>query len=288
MKLTAETFIRRLKGSSQPLLLRCSDKRFYVTKFQGNPQGNHVLANELLGSRLGTKIGIPVAPSFVIEVSDSFLSQSPEISFKSPQGQSPIAEGLHCGSRYVINPAVGSTYDYLPATMLDRVADLNPFAGALAFHLWVQNHGNPQPVFWRPSIRHLYRVTFIDHGLCFGGPNWHWHLGRGQGTALYFHRAVYREIDGWSSFEPFLRAIENIRLEELQALAEGIPECWCGDSVQLDQMLQRLFARKLLVRDLITACVAAHPEHFPLWRRLPRSPSCSETTALDSLAEVTA
>ena len=38
--------IRRMRGRPQSHLMRCADENFYVVKFQNNPQGWRILANE--------------------------------------------------------------------------------------------------------------------------------------------------------------------------------------------------------------------------------------------------
>jgi hypothetical protein len=49
--------IRRMRGGAQSHLMRCSDGEYYVVKFQNNPQGVRILANELLATRLGARLG---------------------------------------------------------------------------------------------------------------------------------------------------------------------------------------------------------------------------------------
>ena len=48
----AVEFVRRMRGASQPCLLRSDDGEIYVVKFQNNPQHVRVLANEMLAARL--------------------------------------------------------------------------------------------------------------------------------------------------------------------------------------------------------------------------------------------
>ena len=49
--------IRRMRGGAQAHLMRCADEEYYVVKFQNNPQGVRILANELLATRLAARIG---------------------------------------------------------------------------------------------------------------------------------------------------------------------------------------------------------------------------------------
>src|ERR1700746_2137273 len=40
---------------------------YYVVKFQNNPQGARILANELLATRLAARIGLPAPPVAVVQ-----------------------------------------------------------------------------------------------------------------------------------------------------------------------------------------------------------------------------
>src|SRR5713226_6417980 len=51
--------VRRMRGGSQSHLMRCSDGNYYVVKFQNNPQHRRILVNELLGTRLARRLGLP-------------------------------------------------------------------------------------------------------------------------------------------------------------------------------------------------------------------------------------
>jgi len=57
-----------MRGGAQSHLMRCEDENYYVVKFQNNPQGTRILANELLGTRLAARIRLPAAGATVVEV----------------------------------------------------------------------------------------------------------------------------------------------------------------------------------------------------------------------------
>jgi hypothetical protein len=46
--LSANKYIRKMKGGSQSILVQCDDNRFYVVKMAGNPQGPNVVSNPYL------------------------------------------------------------------------------------------------------------------------------------------------------------------------------------------------------------------------------------------------
>ena len=66
--ISAVQHLRGLRGGAQAHLLRASDGNCYVTKFQNNPQHIRVLANEMMASRLGSLLGLPMPRVEVIEV----------------------------------------------------------------------------------------------------------------------------------------------------------------------------------------------------------------------------
>src|SRR5258708_9140191 len=65
--------IRRMRGGAQSHLMRCDDGYYYVVKFQNNPQHTRVLVNELLGTRLAARLGLPTTPVAIISVSEDLI-----------------------------------------------------------------------------------------------------------------------------------------------------------------------------------------------------------------------
>jgi hypothetical protein len=60
-------------------LLRASDGAHYVTKFMNNPQHVRVLANEMLATNLGLRLGLPMPRVEVIDVSDRLIENSDDL-----------------------------------------------------------------------------------------------------------------------------------------------------------------------------------------------------------------
>jgi hypothetical protein len=44
-----------------------------VVKFRNNPQGARILANELLGTRLAARLGLPTAEAAIVEVREDLI-----------------------------------------------------------------------------------------------------------------------------------------------------------------------------------------------------------------------
>jgi len=54
--------IRRMRGGAQSHLMRCSYGNYYVGKFQNHPQHPRILVNEMLGTKLASRLGLPTKP----------------------------------------------------------------------------------------------------------------------------------------------------------------------------------------------------------------------------------
>ena len=152
--------------------MRCDDGHFYVVKFQNNPQHLRVLANELLATRLAKLIGLPVPEPAIVRVDEWIVANTAELSVQLAGHSERYQAGLHFGARYAIDPMEGMIFDYLPETLLDRVRNLQTFAGMLAFDKWACNADSRQAVFWRKSRERKYSAAFVDHGYCFNAGEW--------------------------------------------------------------------------------------------------------------------
>src|SRR5260370_18412165 len=90
--------IRRMRGGAQSQLMRCSDGCYYVVKFQNNPQHRRILVNELLGTRLAGRLGLPITPAEIIDVSEELIRLTPELSMEIPPPRVPCQAGAHFGA----------------------------------------------------------------------------------------------------------------------------------------------------------------------------------------------
>src|SRR5215472_4995249 len=107
--------IRRMRGGAQAHLMRCSDGNYYVVKFQNNPQHRRVLVNELLGTRLASRLGLPTAPVavVVVEVDAELIRLTAELCIELPRSWTHCATGLQFGSRYPGDPRQLTLHDFL-------------------------------------------------------------------------------------------------------------------------------------------------------------------------------
>ena len=246
--------IRRMRGGAQAHLMRCVDDNYYVVKFQNNPQGRRILANELLATRLAARLGLPVAGAETVEVRRGLIERTDDLVIQLGRGREPCAAGLQFGSRFPGDPASTVVFDFLPDEQLREVANLDAFAGVLVFDKWTCNTNGRQAVFCRPGEgRHekdqgplpgpksgprgageslpdgegeaggeksdgRYRAMLIDHGFCFNAGEWNFPDAPLRG--IYARGMVYERVRGIESFEPWLARLEKFDAEEIGKAAE--------------------------------------------------------------------
>jgi hypothetical protein len=231
--------VRALRGGSQPRLMRASDGHLYVVKFQDNPQGSRVLANELLASRLAQQLGLPVPQAEILELSPK-LAEAMYI--ETPAGSRRISPGLQVGLRLVISPLDGRIYDLLPRVYADQIRNKEHFAGVKLFDLWTCNRDTRQAVYWKQSQQKKFTVTFIDNGHCFGGPEWKLPASITADTLPSAEEGSY-----------WLAKIDSLLPDFMSQLADEIPSEWYGnDFGGLCGMLVQLVVRQADLRRLLT------------------------------------
>ncbi len=257
--------IRCMRGGSQAKLMRASDGYWYITKFQDNPQGLKVLANEMLASSIGRHLRLPMPQTEIIEVDKWLIENTTELRFQCDGESRPFKSGLHLGSRYVAEHEEMPVFDYLPETLAGRVTNINDFARCLVLDKWAGNADGRQAVFARRTQRHGWRVSFIDQGYCFNAQEWSFPdfplLG------VYYRNWVYRKVTGWKSFEPTLSLAEQMDVDDLWYYAQKIPPEWYdSDSSALCQLVEALHKRRTQIRSLIGAFRDSTRAPFPLWK----------------------
>lgn len=264
--LYAVQHVRRMRGGSQAQFLRASDGNFYVTKFQNNPQHTRVLANEMIASRLGKWLSLPVPEVAVIEVSEWLIQHTPELCFEGVGHSVRCQSGLHLGSRYPVDPWEGNVFDYLPESMFDKVRNADDFPRMMVLDKWAGNADGRQAIFSRSGRQRKFTVTFIDQGYCFNAGEWTFTDLALHG--VYYRNYVYAGVTGWESFEPVLTKAEEADELDVWRAAESVPPEWYGyDYGGLEKLVQTLYERRPRIRDLITAFRDSSRNPFPNWKQ---------------------
>lgn len=266
--ISAVQHLRPLRGGAQSHLLRASDGACYVTKFQNNPQHIRVLANEMLATKLGLALGLPMPRVEVIDVSAWLVEHTEDLRISLGGDKVPCQSGKQLGSLYVGCESPGMTYDYLPRELLERVLNIADFPRVLVLDKWTCNSDGRQAIFWKPPRRRRYSATFIDQGYCFNAGEWTFPDSPLRGA--YANNCVYERVMGWEAFEPALSRAEEMDAHTIWRYAAGIPEEWYeGDRDGLDRLVEALHNRRGAIRKLITEFRRSSRNPFPNWRESP-------------------
>ena len=262
--ISAVQHLRSLRGGAQAHLLRATDENCYVTKFKNNPQHIRVLANEMLASRLGLALGLPIPEVAVIEVPEWLIENTPELRIQLAGTQIPCRSGKQLGSVYCGCP--GLTLDYLPQGLLSKLSNVADFARVLVLDKWACNADGRQAVFYRRKPRSpRYTATFVDQGYCFNAGEWTFPDFPLRG--VFANNCVYEGVTGWESFEPALSRAEEMSCDTIWRCAVDIPEEWYdGDREGLERLVETLFHRRRTIRRLIAIFRESVRKPFPNWR----------------------
>jgi len=255
-----------MRGGAQGQLMLGADGNVYVVKFQNNPQHMRVLANEFLASRLALAAGLTVPAVELVEVSGWLVEHTPELEIDLGRTRVKCQPGLQFGSRFVGGLMPGQVVDYLPEEQLAEVRNLEEFAGILALDKWTGNANGRQAVFAKKQRERRYRAVFIDYGYCFHAGDWKFEDIPLRG--VYYRNDVYREIEGWQSFEPWLTRMETMAAESVWAAAAEVPPQWYGgDLSEMEALVEKLLARRSRIRELIEEFGRSDRRPFPKWVR---------------------
>ncbi len=276
MPIQARRFLRRMRGGAQAHLLEADDGRSYVVKFLENPQHRRILVNEWIAGGILPYLRVACPETRLIELSPGFLRDNPEVAIQLGSTRREVLPGWHFGSLFPGNPITQAIYDFIPDSLLPKVANRADFLGTLVFDKWCANADSRQAIFFRARLgdwlanpESPLKVGFvaqmIDHGYIFNGPHWEFNDSPLQG--LYLRHDVYRPVHSLGNFEPWLDLVRHFPDEILDETARQIPPSWLpGDErSRLDDILLALQRRRHRVADLITACVDARVNPFPHW-----------------------
>ena len=83
----------------------------------------------------------------------------------------------------------------------------------------------------------------------------------------YARNNVYASVKGWDSFEPALTRAEEADIIDIWRCAEPIPPEWYSyDYDGLKRVVETLYRRRLIIRDLISAFRYSSRDPFPNWK----------------------
>lgn len=266
-----------MRGGAQSHLIEADDGRFYVVKFQNNPQHRRILVNEWIASKFLQYLQIAIPDTAIVRLSEEFLAENPDVHIQLGNTRAAVSPGWHFGSCFPGDPAKVAVYDFVPDALLKQVANLPEFLGILVFDKWTANADARQSIFIRARLRefapalsdHPLRTGFIalmmDHGYIFNGPHWDYPDSPLQG--IYYRPMVYGSVSGFDDFQPWLDRVTNFPESVVDEAYRSIPPEWVrGDEDALECMLEKLMQRRSRTAALIKDCCEGRIRPFPNWK----------------------
>jgi len=134
----------------------------------------------------------------------------------------------------------------------------------LVLDRWTSNADGRQVIFHRKSNQRRFSAMFIDQGYCFNAGEWTFPDSPLRG--VYAKNCVYRHVTGWDDFEPALSRAEGMDVDSIWRIAAAIPTEWYEfDRAGLDRLVETLYRRRRIIRDLITSFRTSSRVPFPMW-----------------------
>lgn len=167
--ITPTRAIKRMHGGSGSTLVEASDGLLYVIKWVQNPQGPNLVMNEIVGSLIYIKLGIPTPHFTIIYVAQEFIDKN-QLFFEDMSNSNikPKA-GYHFASLWLGNKSQ-DVFDAVPTCWINRIENRSMFLASLVADVWCDHVDSRQVVFVKLSNSQKLSVFFIDHGHLFNGP----------------------------------------------------------------------------------------------------------------------
>jgi hypothetical protein len=263
----AHRLIRKMRGGAQAHLIEMVDGSSYIVKFTNNSQHPRIVINEWIASTVLRHLGIVTPDMAVVNVSAAFIRNNPEAYVELASSRAPPTRGSHFGSRFDSTSDKIAVYDFLPAKLLDSVANLSDFCGVLVVDKWLGNTDGRQSIFRRVNNvnkKLSFVAQMIDNGSVFDGGNWR--FGDSPLLGPYFGK-VYQDVRGLDAFAPWLTTVSGFSRTVLEEAFQRMPSSWRTGSTEaaFGALLGRLMRRRERVSDLITECRDQPGKPFPNW-----------------------
>lgn len=208
-------------GYSKPQLIAFNDGMKYVVKFKNNPTGTRVLVNEYVAASLAQLLGIPIAPFYIVPISDSFFRES------SFHGKHHFQPGQQFASLYIENCSLLIS-DFVKREGL-RIMNREALAGMLVFDLWLSNTDRKEKnVLLQPCGEDVFKLYLIDHGRCFANSNWTPDTLQNvsMNLELSVHKWGFSLLKGREELIPHMEKAASVSDTVIYNILDSIPEDW--------------------------------------------------------------
>lgn len=242
--LTLRAPLKRAKSSGAGAFLGiASDSRRYWLKVPGNPQGNQVLANEVIAEELGRRLGAPVRERQLVRVSSDIANGWKDFPVRN------ITESLIAHASLSVESAIDDD-----ALRYTKRGD-NPRRQARLLGLWDLCLGDDEQ--WLYDTSSAFAIWSYDHGFWFT-------TGQGDWDSAILERLV--DLDGsWSGPPRGLDPGELLRMadelaqlepKDFLSVVSAVPVEWGVADRDLEGMAWFLHRRREAVGTRLRAMAA--------------------------------
>lgn len=230
-------------GGSQPHVFSTDDGDFLV-KASNNPQGQRVLANELVAGLSMDWLGVEHPRSAVVDVPQDVLDGSPDAHFNDG---TQLAAGESFGSE-LRQSDPGGTVD---VSLIENTGDV---AGTVALDTWIQPHdGRQYRVRASPETPGRYEFIPVDQGFSFGNPGWDdASLSNAPAPTV---PAAPVPVAG-DDVQPFIERLRSFTKEDAEKIVSQVPSTWLGDD-ERESLVDYLARRAPEAADALEAAYPA-------------------------------
>jgi hypothetical protein len=254
---SATKYIRRMRGGSQSILVQCEDGRYYIVKMTDNPQGPNVLANELLGSVLGSVAGLPVATASLVYLSDRFIDNACDLWFQTSDGVRRPQAGLHYGSQFIgETEGPNRPTEYISRSRIQTINNRGAFLGMYLLDVWANQQDHRQAMLLRSPNGHGSEAFFFDHGFMFGGPDWS--FAERRRFAGHLEGSIYSGLWDQDKVAEWISHFEKVIPDALSSAVLLIPSQWYKGNVGV--LKKVLLLRLQTLRSLVDSDAAVLEE----------------------------
>ena len=243
-------------GGSKSQIMVADNKKKYVIKFRNNPQGSKLVVNEMVVNELATLLKLPSPEGVVANLSDEFIAAA---NIGTLDGMM-IESGKHFGIEYKEN-----FYKNPPKSLFNKVKNNNTFAGVLILDIWTNNNdrNNDGNYLILDEKEEGYSFCIIDHGHCFGQPQWTENItdNVGKWDKNYIPELV-EDITNMESFDPYLQRLHNIEDKIIEDIVNNIPTVWDISKNEKNALINYLSAQRNKVEEILEL----NKTIFPNWK----------------------
>lgn len=254
--LTASVHMGRVGlGATTPQLFRASDGKVYVVKLQNNRMGPKVLANELLGSKMGEMLGLCFPRGGVIKIEEQVVRRSRIL----------LTAGVTPGRHYACEFL--SHTGYVTRNSLGKASNRGQMAGVMLFDHMFHNLDrtlNRRNLLVRREGGGL-KIYAIDNSHLFRRGRWTVESLEKLAPSIKINR---HRAYGWllkhyltpGDFTPYLERIQAITDSQLAELVESIPREWLPQESERQALERYLVTRRDMVGEIAVCLRALIPD----------------------------